>query len=266
MCKVLQISRSSFYYKKLPRKVDVTLENAVISEFRQSRSVFGARKLKYRLFKIHGLRVSRQKIGRIMEKYGLISKYTLRNNKGKRQGMAVNFEPLPNIVDRQFRDRKPLEVVVSDLTYIKCGGRWHYICLLLDLCNRKIIGSAVGRNKDAVLVRQAFFNVQGDLRNIQIFHTDRGSEFQNRIIDQIVKTFEMQRSLSARGTPVDNAVMESLYQTVKAEFAYGETFHDFYDLEIRWFDWVNWYNNVRPHETLGYLTPNEFAATIATLS
>lgn len=191
-----------------------------------------------------------------MKKYNLVSKYTLKHSKKKYSD--VNKDDIENIVDRKFSDRKPLEVVVSDLTYVKCAGRWHYICLLLDLDGRKIIGSAVGRQKDAKLVRSAFYGVKEDLRRIEIFHTDRGSEFKNQIIDEIMKAFGIKRSLSRAGTPIDNSCAESIYNIVKTEFVYGEEFNSFDELELRWFDYVNWYNNVRIHGSLGYMTPDEY--------
>jgi len=262
MCKALDMNRSSYYYKETTKTVDTELENAVIHEFHLSRNNYGTRKLKRQLAKAQNshraFRVSRERIGKIMEKYSLVSKYTMKH-KGKRKS-EVNNDPIPNEVQREFGDRKPLEVVVSDLTYLKCAGRWHYLCLLLDLHDRKIIGSAVGRKKDAKLVRTAFYGVQADLRKIKIFHTDRGSEFKNQVIDEIIDAFGITRSLSAKGNPIDNAVAESMYNIVKTEFAFGENFVDLEDLELKWFDYVNWYNNVRIHGNLGYLTPAEFGA------
>jgi putative transposase len=260
MCVALQIPRSSYYYREKQKKVDTELENAVIHEFHLSRQNYGTRKLKIQLSrKQNGHKafgVSRRRIGQIMRKYNLVSKYT--QKRCKKQKTEVNNDMIPNKVDRQFGDRKPLEVVVSDLTYIKCAGRWHYICVLLDLHGRKIIGSAVGRKKDAKLVRTAFYGVQADLRKIAIFHTDRGSEFKNQIIDEIIEAFGITRSLSAKGTPIDNACAESMYNIVKTEFAFGEDFTNYDELELKWFDYVNWYNNVRIHGSLGYLTPMEF--------
>jgi len=260
MCKALKLNRSSYYYKETEKTVDTELENAVIREFYLNRECYGTRKLKQQLRRQQNghcaLRVSRRRIGEIMKKYGLVSKYTLKR-KGKRK-QNVNNDPIPNKVERQFTDRKPLEVVVSDLTYLKCAGRWHYLCLLLDLHGRKIIGSAVGRQKDAKLVRTAFYGVQADLRKIGIFHTDRGSEFKNQVIDEIINAFGISRSLSAKGSPIDNAVAESMYNIVKTEFAFGENFADLNELELKWFDYVNWYNNVRIHGSLGYLTPAQF--------
>lgn len=260
MCKALNMNRSSYYYNQVPKTIDAELENAVIREFYLSRRNYGTRKLKRQLScGRNGHRafcVSRRKVGKIMKKYSLVSKYTLR--RGKKHKESVNEDRLPNIVDRQFSDRKPLEVVVSDLTYIRCAGRWHYLCMLVDLHGRKIIGSAIGRKKDAALVKTAFYGVQADLRRINVFHTDRGSEFKNKVIDEIIGAFGITRSLSAKGTPIDNAVAESMYNIIKTEFAFDEDFIDYHDLELKWFDYVNWYNNVRIHGSLDYLTPTEF--------
>jgi transposase InsO family protein len=262
MCKALKLSRGSYYYVGSEKTVDTELENAVIHEFHLSRKNYGTRKLKRQLGKkqngCRAYRVSRRRTGRIMDKYGLVSKYSLK--RGKKRSGDVNNDPVPNLVDRQFADRQPLEVVVSDLTYVKCAGRWHYICLLLDLHGRKILGSAIGRSKDAKLVRTAFYGVQEDLRRIEIFHTDRGSEFKNQIIDEILDAFGITRSLSGKGAPIDNSVAEAMYSVVKTEFVFGEDFADYDELELKWFDYVNWYNNVRIHGSLGYLTPSEFKA------
>jgi transposase InsO family protein len=62
------------------------------------------------------------------------------------------------------------------------------------------------------------------LRRICLFHTDRVSEFKNQIIDESMAAFGIERSLSAKGKPIDNAVAESIYNIVKTEFAYGEDF------------------------------------------
>ena len=190
-----------------------------------------------------------------MDKHGLVSKYVLRRKKRKRK--EVNEESKPNLLDRQFDHRRTLEVVVSDLTHVKIAGRGHYICLLLDVANREIIGSAVGSNHDAKLVRKAFYRADVDLRDVEMFHTDRGTEFKNEIIDDILSAFGIKRSLSTKGTPTDNAVMESLYNILKTELIFGNTFHHIQDLELELFDFVNWYNNKRLHVALNFLTPKE---------
>jgi len=255
MSKALKIARSTLYYREKEKTTDTALENAVIEEFRASRDNYGTRKLKVKLEE-RKYEVSRRRIGAIMKKYGLVSKYTVRQRKKRRS--EVNRDEIGNTVKREFDGRKRYEVVVSDLTYVKIGGVWRYICLLIDLCGRKILGSAVGSKKDARLVETAFYSVEADLRQISIFHTDRGSEFKNAVIEQITETFGIERSLSAPGTPLDNAVAESMYNVVKTEFVFGREFADLGEFKVQWFDYVNWYNNIRIHGSLGYMTPQQW--------
>lgn len=261
MCKILKISRSKVYYNAKPKIVDEKLENIVIQEFNKNRKCFGTRKLKVKLLENHKFVVSRRKISKIMKKYNLISKYTIRNF--KRRKTKCNEEKKGNLVNREFGNRKLREVIVSDLTYIDVHKKWHYICLLIDLANREIIGQAVSNNKDANLVKAAFYSFNGNLNSIHVFHTDRGSEFKNEAIDEIIQTFGITRSLSRKGNPYDNAVAESMYSILKIEFVRGETFDNLGDLEIKLFDYVNWFNNFRPHSFLNYLTPISFKSILS---
>jgi transposase InsO family protein len=97
----------------------------------------------------------------------------------------------------------------------------------------KIFGinrSTVGSRKDAKLVESAFYTVQSDLRLISIFHTDRGSEFKNKLIEQILDVFGIERSLSKKGTPYDNTVAEAMYSVIKTEFTFDREFADLAEL------------------------------------
>lgn len=87
------------------------------------------------------------------------------------------------MLNRQFQNQPYRNVVVSDLTYVRVGNSWNYICVLIDLFNREIIGYSVGEHKKAELVKQAFMNVEGNLSESHIFHTDRGNEFKNETIE-----------------------------------------------------------------------------------
>jgi len=106
---------------------------------------------------------------------------------------------------------------------------------LIELFNREIIGYSAGKNKDATLVGKAFSSVQINLEKISIFHTDRGNEFKNQLIEKTLDTFNIKRSLSMKGCPYDNAVAEATL-----------------------FDYVNWFNNHRIHSSLEYQTPVEY--------
>jgi len=170
--------------------------------FKRNRSVYGARKIKVELFKC-GFTVSRRRIGPIMNQQGLVSVYTRAEYKPQKAGCNESVQQ--NVLKRPFDQDEAKKVVVSDLTYVRVQGKWNYICVLLDLFNREIIGFSTGEQKDTQLVARAFASVEGNLSDIQLFHTDRGSEFKNQGIDELLDTFRVGRSLSKKGCPYDNA-------------------------------------------------------------
>ncbi len=236
-------------------------EQAVISAFKENKEVYGTRRLKVSM-ENKGFPLSRRKIKKIMNEHNLISKYTklsFKNNHNK-----VNDNQITNLVNRNFNNRLKNEVIVSDLTYVQVNGKWNYICLLIDLFNREIIGHSVGTKKDASLVYQAFMQSNRCLKNMQIFHTDRGNEFNNKTIDKLLLAFNITRSLSKKGCPYDNAVTEATFKTFKTEFINEKNFISLIQLKLELFDYINWYNNIRIHSTLKYLTPVKYEEQMST--
>ena len=165
MCQTLGISRQAYYYHPKKKKSESELEALVEEVFLQSRKNYGTRKIKMELKK-RGLCVSRRKIGQVMKRRGLVSNYTKAHF--KKTASAVNEALIDNKLQRSFSNRAPLEAIVTDLTYVRVGQRWHYICLILDLFNREIIGYSCGRHKDATLVKQAFSRIPYSLLDVQI--------------------------------------------------------------------------------------------------
>ncbi len=257
MCKCLCIARSTYYYKVVKRQDETELEEAVESVFVQNRNVYGSRKIKV-ILQTKGVYISRRKISRIMKARNLFSAYSKSKyivHKG-----SCSESPIPNELNRQFNDHSEYAAVVSDLTYVRVNYKWNYICVLVDLFNREIIGYSAGQRKDANLVVNAFATVHTDLGRIQMFHTDRGSEFNNQMIDEVLDAFHIRRSLSLKGCPYDNAVAESTFKIFKTEFVYGQNFESLEKLKHELADYVNWFNNFRIHSSLGYLSPKEFKA------
>ncbi len=252
MCKALKVSRALVYYQRKNKRIDAELENKIIQIFKSSKNNYGSRKIKVELKK-EGYVVSLRRIRRIMNLHGLVSNYTIKQFKVHKS--TCNEDNNPNILNREFKRENQLDVVVSDLTYVNVAGRWNYICLILDLWNREIVGYACGKQKNADLVYKAICTIPYSLDKINIFHTDRGNEFKNKLIDEVIETFGIQRSLSKKGCPYDNAVAEATYKIVKTEFAYNRIFSSFEELETELFDYVHWYNNIRIHGALDYQTP-----------
>jgi putative transposase len=255
LCRCLGIARSTYYYECHDRQDETALEEAVQAAYDENRHVYGQRKLKRVLLR-KGWVVSRRRIGRIMKKRGLVSAYT--RKKYRIHASRSNEAAVPNLLDRDFNNQIPGACVVSDLTYVRVGARWAYICILLELGAREIIGFSAGANKNAELVHKAFSTVKGNLFDIQVFHTDRGSEFDNALIDELLDSFQISRSLSMKGCPYDNAVAESTFKMIKAEFVSCRRFDTIDQLQLELADYVHWFNSIRLHSTLGYMSPTEF--------
>lgn len=258
MCKVLSIPRSTYYYEAAKKPDESSLVAEIREIFRQSRDNYGTRKIKVELKK-KDLTVSRRRIGRIMKEEGLVSSYTVAQYRPHVD--KCNESKTENVVKRAFNDQPQFHVVVSDLTYVRVGMSWHYICVLVDLFNREIIGYSAGKNKNAGLVIKAFSRVDVNLEKIQIFHTDRGNEFKNQALDETLETFHIKRSLSMKGCPYDNAVAEATFKIIKTEFIKGQVYETLEQLQYELSDYVNWFNNHRIHSSLGYKTPKEYRLT-----
>ncbi len=126
-----------------------------------------------------------------MKQEGLVSAYTTAQFHLHKD--TCNESKIDNIVDRHFDEQPYRNVVVSDLTYVRVGMSWNYICVLVDLFNREIIGYSAGPHKTALLVKQAFQSVRGNLDEIQIFHTDCGNEFKNHLINETLETMRLRK-------------------------------------------------------------------------
>lgn len=121
-----------------------------------------------------------------------------------------------------------------------------------------IVGHSAGPGKDARPVKPAFATPSFPIPDIEIFHTDRGSEFDNAEIDLMLEALGIERSLSAKGCPHDSAVDESADGIPRAELARRETFGTTRELRAELSDYVHRHDNFRIHSTLGYMSPVEF--------
>ena len=149
MCRILKISRKTYYTYKERRAVPDPYTDLVVDTFIRSRQIYGCRKIQAELDRL-GIVLSKRRICRIMHENGLESVY--HTKKYRKCSANVNTGDAPSIVDRRFEGRKEHEVIVSDLTYVRVGGNWGYICLLLDLFNRELVGWSCGEHKNADLV------------------------------------------------------------------------------------------------------------------
>ena len=255
---ILGVPRSTCYrmpaHPPRPKAPD-PIEPDALGAFEASRGGYGARRLKVALERA-GITASRRRICRIMRESGLSSAYSGRAPRG---GARPAQPPsADNVLARGFDGHAPRTHAAADLAYVRAGGSWCYVCLLVDLYNREMVGCSCGRRKDARLVKAAFSNVAFPLTAIEVFHSDRGSEFRNGEIDALLSAFGIERSASRPGNPCDNAVVESANRVLKRELVRGRAFASVERLRAELFDWANRHDSCRLHSTLGCMTPVGF--------
>ena len=256
-CRILGVPRSTYYWMVEHPEVERAdpIAGDVRAIWRDSRQRYGARKIKAALGR-KGVTASRRRIGNIMREQGMTSSYARKTFKPHRT--RADEAKLANLLDREFDGYAPRTHLASDLTYVRVGGGWAYVCLLVDLANRSIAGHSAGMSRGADLVMAAFATLDFPLTDVEVFRTDRGSEFDNAKIDGLLDVFGIRRSLSRKGNPYDNAVVESTNRLLKKELIYRNHYTTIEQLRGDLNDYVWWSDNQRLHSTLGYRSPKEF--------
>ena len=263
ICGLLGISRSSYYAWKKRKPSQREHDNqALLDHIRRIhkmyRKAYGSPRVWAQLKK-QGYKCNRKTVARLMRKDGL---------RGQRKYRRVvttdsrhNFPVAPNLLNRQFLADKPNQKWVADITYIPTGEGWLYLAGVLDLFSRKLIGWEMSNHIDAELVekalRMALYRRQPAFGLLH--HSDRGSQYASHQIRNILNANRVQVSMSGKGDCYDNAVMESFFGTLKNEWVHHQKYSTRSIARTDIFSYIEgFYNTVRLHSSLGYLSPNEF--------
>ena len=216
----------------------------------------GAGKIKAALGR-RGVTASGRRIVDIMKRRGVTGAYARGTSEPHRT--RADGAGLADILDRGSDGYGPRAHLAGDLTYVRVGGEWAYVCLLIGLANRGIAGRGAGTGRAAGLVMAAFATLNFPLlTEVEVFRTDRGGGFDNARIDELLDVFGIRRSLSGKGDPYDNAVVEATDRLLKKELIYRNHYTNPEQLRSDPDDYVWWSDSQRLHSTLGYRSPNEF--------
>lgn len=166
-----------------------------------------------------------------------------------------------NLLNQEFSAEKPSEKWVSDITYIYTNETgWTYLAIVMDLFDLKVVGWAYDKNMTDDLVIEAFQKAikNRGLNKDGIFHSDRGSQYTSKDFEALLEKQGIKHSYSKKGYPYDNASMESFNSILKKEEVNVNNYKTFNEAKLILFDFIEgWYNNVRIHSSIGYLTPNQ---------
>ena len=173
---------------------------------------------------------------------------------------AISDIECKNHLEQQFYPQEPNQVWASDITYIRAGGKWYYLCVIIDLFSRKVIAWKISGRADVDLTISTF-KLAYESRNYPeylMFHSDRGCQYTAQSFRNLMDSCDVLQSFSKKGYPFDNAVLESFFKYLKLEETNRKTYATLQELQLSVFEYIEgFYNSKRPHGTLNYLTPNE---------
>jgi putative transposase len=264
MCRVLEVSTSGFFAwqarENAPqRAADASLREAIVQVHGESRRRYGRRRLTHAL-RAQGWCVNPKRVRRVMREEGL---------RGVRKGRFVPRTTdsahqraiAPNVLQRRFGVDQAVRAWTSDITYVATREGWLYLAVIIALQTRQVLGYSLSDRMPDELVLNALRNAchleappPGTL-----FHSDRGSQYASDDFRGALGALGMVASMSRKGNCWDNAVSESFFATLKTEeatepYATKQEAHRSIAQYIHGF-----YNPVRLHSSLGYLSPNEYA-------
>lgn len=265
VCAVLGISRSGYYTWKKRKQSQRELENQALIEHirrihRLSRKAYGSPRVHAALGR-DGRYVNHKRVARLMHQEGLVGRW--KHRKVVTTHSQHRYPVAPNLLNQEFNAEKPNHKWVADITYIPTAEGWLYLAVVLDLFSRKIIGWEMSGQLTADLVEQALRMAlyQRQPGPGLLHHSDRGSQYASHQIQAILKANRVLVSMSRTGNCYDNAVMESFFSTLKNEWVHHQKYQTRTQARRDLFDVIEgFYNTVRLHSTLGFLSPVDFEA------
>lgn len=227
--------------------------------FEESRQTYGIRRVEKEL-KRRGEAVNRKLVARLMKELEIAPK---RKRRFKATTDSKHDMPVSeHLLKRQFGALQPNLVWVSDITYIDTREGWLYLAVFIDLYSRKVVGWSMSDRMTADLIVNAY-EMATQRRKIlapSLVHSDRGSQYASDLFRKALKKCKkVKQSMSRKGNCWDNAVSESFFGALKSECIYRTIFNTREEAEMAIFDYIEiFYNKVRLHSTLGYVSPAEF--------
>lgn len=259
LCETMDVSRGTFYNHILRNKRDNTwyakqreiLRVEIKRVYDESNQVFGAGKITA-VLRERGYNTCEETVRRLMKDMGLVS---IRQRAKALYEQEKRRAP-KNVLSQQFTVKRPNSVWVSDVTCYKFGDKIFYICAILDLYARKVVGCRVGLSNSTQLVKRTFKEAY-ECRKPEklLLHTDRGSNYASYTFNSYLKSIGVTHSFSRAYVPYDNSVMESFFSNMKREELYRRKYRSEREIHKAVTDYITFYNDKRPHTSNGYKTP-----------
>jgi putative transposase len=268
LCQALAVSVSGYYAWRTRQpsqrqEEDARLLTHIRAIYRTGRGLYGSPRVHAGL-RQQGIVCSRKRVARLMRQANIHSRR--RPKRRIHTTDSRHTRPIaPNLLKQDFYAQAANEKWVGDMVGIWTEEGWLYLAALLDSYSRRIVGWAMSAYRDEILVTAAL-QMALARRNIPdptalIHHTDRGSQYTADDYLALLKERGIQVSMSGKGNPYDNAMMESFFSTLRAELTDLERFPTRQLARTAVFEFIEvFYNHQRLHSSLGYTSPADFEA------
>jgi len=268
MARNLGVTRSGFYAwtrrgKAARREHDERLTASITGIQREVKYRYGSPRMTRELRR-RGLCVGHNRVARLMRDGELGA----RRRKAYRVTTRSNHShPVAeNVLLRHFSVPAANRVWVSDITYIATAEGWMYLCVVLDLYSRRVVGWSMGRSLGAELAVNALLMAVLHRRPPRdlVLHSDRGVQYCSGAFRRHLKEHGIRQSMSRKGDCWDNACAETFFASLKTELIGDRIFQTREQARRELFEYIElFYNRRRLHSYLGYLSPEEFERTPA---
>ena len=264
LCRVLRVSRSGYYNwrrqdaaRPMNRRAvdDWRLLGHIRDLHRQSRRAYGALKT-WRVLKSRGIAGGKHRIARLRRQYGIEAQRKRRFRNAVTHDLSL--PPAPNLLRGCFNVAKPDRVWASDITYVPTRAGWLYLAVVIDLHSRRIVGWAMAKRITQALTRAALDMAieQRRPRPGLLHHSDQGSQYTAKDYRDRLTALGITASMSRKGKPRDNAVVESFFSSLKNELTHHRSFRNQEQARSEIFDYIEiFYNRKRAHASLQYTSP-----------
>ena len=250
-CRLLSISRSSFYYAaKGESEANLALMRR-IDELFMKYPFYGSRQMARHLQR-EGATVGRHRVRRLMRLMGLEAIF----QKPRTSDPHPEHRVYPYLL-KGVAINAANQVWCSDITYIPVQRGFLYLVAIMDWATRKVLSWRLSNTLDAGFCVDALCEALARYGKPAIFNTDQGSQFTSSAFTGVLKDAGIAISMDGRGRCMDNIFIERLWRSLKYEAVYLHEMTDGFVAERVIGDWLGFYNEVRPHSSLGGDTPAE---------
>ncbi|PTH37992.1 IS3 family transposase [Staphylococcus agnetis] len=252
--KVLEVPKSNYYRWKNRKKEDDKITPMVIELCEANNYTYGYRKITALINRLTQSPVNHKRVQIIMREHDLNCR--VRVKKAKKVGKV--YYKTDNLLARDFKASKPMEVLTTDITYLPFGKSMLYLSSIMDIYNGEIVAYKIGHKQEQSLVNDTLNQL--DIPKGCILHSDQGSVYTSYSYYKLCEEKGIIRSMSRKGTPADNAPIESFHSTLKCETFYlNNELKSSNSIVIDIVEnYIENYNNFRIQQKLGYLSPVKF--------